>query len=65
MCYLIALSVYWHVTFHGYNALPFLQRTVIFVYPIAALIVVFFVALASGTNLSIAMADARLSIVNV
>ena len=59
--HVVALAYYWHVTFHGYNALPFLQRTVVFVYPIALLIVLYFVAIASGTNASHATLAVRLA----
>lgn len=50
--YLFAHAYYWHVTFLGYNALPFLQKTVVFVYPTAVLVVLYFVALAVGWNAS-------------
>ena len=63
--HLVALAFYWHVTFHGYNALPFLQRTVVFVYPIALIIVVYFVALASGTNIARTVLTTRLAAIGV
>ena len=50
--YLVAHAYYWHVTFLGYNALPFLHKTVLFVYPTAALAVLYFVALGLGWNAS-------------
>lgn len=51
--YLVAAVCYWHITFLGYSALPFLQRTAIFVYPIGAAIVGYFVLLAAGTNCAV------------
>lgn len=33
--YVIALSQYCYLTFLGYNALPFLDKTVVFLYPVA------------------------------
>jgi len=55
--YFIAHANYWHVTFLGYNALPFLQHTVVFVYPTAVLVVLYFVSLGAGWNVSRLSAD--------
>jgi hypothetical protein len=53
--YLLAHAYYWHVTFLGYNALPFLQKTIVFIYPTAVLVVLFFVSLGLGWNASPAL----------
>jgi hypothetical protein len=55
--YLLAHAYYWHVTFLGYNALPFLQKTIVFIYPTAVLVVLFFVSLGLGWNASLLSAE--------
>lgn len=42
--YALAFSYYLYVTFLGYDALPFLQNTTVFLYPIVGVIVVFLLA---------------------
>lgn len=42
--YMLAFIYYLYVTFLGYNALPFLQNTTVFLYPIVAIVAIFFFA---------------------
>lgn len=42
--YTVAFTYYLYVTFLGYNALPFLQNTTVFLYPIVAIVVIFLFA---------------------
>lgn len=39
--YAAALCWYWYITHLGYRALPFLSQTEVFLFPIAAIIVVY------------------------
>jgi len=48
--YLIAFVSYYHVTFRGYSALPFLHNTVCFLYPISLLVILFLVSLIFNFN---------------
>ena len=43
--YASALSWYWYITHLGYRALPFLQQTEVFLFPIAAIALVYVVNL--------------------
>lgn len=49
--YAIAFSYYLYVTFLGYDALPFLQHTTVFLYPIAAVGVLFLVCCLAKFNM--------------
>jgi len=51
--YVIAFSYYFHLTFLGYSALPFLQHTIYFIYPIGLVIITYLVTLFSNFNLAI------------
>lgn len=42
--YALAFSYYLYVTFLGYDALPFLQNTTVFLYPIVGVLAVFLIA---------------------
>ena len=48
--YAVAFSVYHYLTFLGYSELPFLRRCECFVYPIAAVCVVYVLSLLLGLN---------------
>jgi len=48
--YFVAFAYYNHVTFLGYNALPFLHNTVYFLYPIALLLVLYIFSLILNFN---------------
>jgi len=50
--YLIAFAYYYHITFLGYHALPFLQKTECFLYPIGLLVVAYVVSLIVNFNAS-------------
>ncbi len=39
--YAIAFSYYFYITFLGYNVLPFLQHTTVFLYPVVAVVAIF------------------------
>lgn len=39
--YAVAFSYYFYVTFLGYNVLPFLQHTTVFLYPVVAVVALF------------------------
>jgi len=39
--YAMALSWYWYITHLGYRTLPFLQNTEVFLFPIAAFVLLF------------------------
>eukprot|EP00732_Lithocolla_globosa_P002843 Lithocolla_globosa_v1_NODE_2007_length_2211_cov_13.121521.p1 type:complete len:164 gc:universal NODE_2007_length_2211_cov_13.121521:672-181(-) len=43
--YFVAVTYYTYITFLGYNALPFLHRQVVFLYPIAFYIIFYIVSL--------------------
>jgi UNC-50 family len=43
--YAAALSWYWYITHLGYRTLPFLSNTEVFLFPIAAVLLVFVVML--------------------
>lgn len=53
--YLAAFSYYHYVTFLGYTALPFLQHTVSYLYPIALLVLLYVLALSCNYNLTLAV----------
>jgi len=44
-CYAFALSWYWYVTHLGYRALPFLSNTEVFLFPIAAIVLLYAIML--------------------
>lgn len=48
--YAVAFSYYLYVTFLGYDALPFLQNTTVFLYPIAAVGAMFLLACLVNVN---------------
>eukprot|EP00128_Syssomonas_multiformis_P009345 Colp12_sorted_trinity150504_noHs@12876 len=50
--YLIAIGYYNYITFLGYSALPFLARTVLFLYPIGLLVLGYILALAFNFNMA-------------
>lgn len=39
--YVVALSWYWYLTHLGYRALPFLSNTEVFLFPIAAIVLLY------------------------
>eukprot|EP00842_Homolaphlyctis_polyrhiza_P004587 jgi/Hompol1/5129/HPOL_004202-RA len=43
--YLVALVYYWYITFLGYNALPFVKNSIVFLYPIGVTVVVYLISL--------------------
>ncbi|OAJ39395.1 hypothetical protein BDEG_23246 [Batrachochytrium dendrobatidis JEL423] len=43
--YFVALNYYWYITFLGYNALPFLKNTIVFLYPIGLTMLLFVISL--------------------
>lgn len=49
--YAIAFTYYLYVTFLGYNALPFLQNTTVFLYPIIAVLAVVLIATLLKVNI--------------
>eukprot|EP00053_Salpingoeca_punica_P003696 m.44725 g.44725 ORF g.44725 m.44725 type:complete len:252 (+) comp12359_c0_seq2:243-998(+) len=51
--WLVAISYYMYITFLGYQALSFLRRTNVFLYPIALVIVLYVVAVALNWNISL------------
>ncbi|KAL6760234.1 UNC-50 family protein [Haematococcus lacustris] len=50
LLYALALSYYHYMSFLGYSALPFLERTEVFLWPIALILVAMPFALVSGFN---------------
>lgn len=50
LLYLVALSYYHYLSFLGYSALPFLERTEVFLWPVAAMILIVPFTLLSGFN---------------
>lgn len=50
--YTIAFIYYFYITFLGYDVLPFLQHTTVFLYPIAAIAIVFVFGCAFRINVS-------------
>eukprot|EP01117_Protostelium_nocturnum_P012964 TRINITY_DN479_c2_g3_i1.p1 TRINITY_DN479_c2_g3~~TRINITY_DN479_c2_g3_i1.p1 ORF type:complete len:247 (+),score=19.81 TRINITY_DN479_c2_g3_i1:143-883(+) len=48
--YLFAISYYYHITFLGYNALPFLQNQVTFLYPIIPLFLLYVASIVFNFN---------------
>jgi len=40
-----ALSWYWYITHLGYRALPFLAQTEVFLFPVAAIVILYFTML--------------------
>jgi len=51
--YLVAFVYYWHVTFRGYSALPFLHNTVYFLYPIGLLFIGYIISLVFNFNATV------------
>nr|XP_024360954.1 protein unc-50 homolog isoform X3 [Physcomitrium patens] len=50
MLYFVALSYYHYLNFLGYDVLPFLERTIFFLYPIGILVILFPLSLLAGFN---------------
>eukprot|EP01104_Vermistella_antarctica_P009939 TRINITY_DN2618_c0_g1_i1.p1 TRINITY_DN2618_c0_g1~~TRINITY_DN2618_c0_g1_i1.p1 ORF type:complete len:244 (-),score=54.96 TRINITY_DN2618_c0_g1_i1:37-768(-) len=50
--YAFAFVNYFHITFLGYNALPFLQNTVVFLYPVGGIALAFCISLILGFNVA-------------
>jgi len=50
--YALAFGYYYYITFLGYSALPFLQRTEKFLYPIAGVVACYLITLLFNVNLS-------------
>jgi len=48
--YLLAFGYYYHVTFLGYHALPFLQNTKCFLYPMVLIVIGYFLSLIFNFN---------------
>eukprot|EP01112_Ceratiomyxa_fruticulosa_P016778 TRINITY_DN5115_c0_g1_i1.p1 TRINITY_DN5115_c0_g1~~TRINITY_DN5115_c0_g1_i1.p1 ORF type:complete len:250 (-),score=16.44 TRINITY_DN5115_c0_g1_i1:4-753(-) len=48
--YFAALAYYHHITFLGYSALPFLQNTVVFLYPVGMLFVLYLFSIIFNFN---------------
>ena len=48
--YMIALSYYHYLSFLGYSALPFLEHTEVFLWPVAAIVLVVPFAVLAGFN---------------
>jgi len=48
--YLLALITYYHGTFRGYSALPFLQNTVCFLYPISLIVILYILSILFNFN---------------
>jgi len=51
--YALAFSYYYHLTFLGYSALPFLQNTVFYLYPIAFILVAYVFSILFNVNATI------------
>jgi len=51
--FLAALSYYFYITFLGYSALPFLENSVYFLYPVGGLIIGYIVVLISNVNCTV------------
>jgi hypothetical protein len=51
--WLIAISYYMYITFLGYQALSFLRRTNVFLYPIALVFVIYIIAIITNWNISL------------
>lgn len=51
--YAIAISYYLYVTFLGYDALPFLQNTTVFLYPVVLVVVIFALACLFNFNICV------------
>ncbi|KAL6079091.1 Unc-50 [Balamuthia mandrillaris] len=52
-----AFAIYFRLTFMGYNVLPFLQNTVYFLWPILLVVLGYVLAIVSGFNASIFVAN--------
>lgn len=50
--YSVGFSYYFYITFLGYDVLPFLQHTTVFLYPIALVLVTFVVTCVTRFNIS-------------
>jgi len=48
--YFVAFAYYYHITFLGYNALPFLHNTVFFLYPIGLILIMYIASLVINFN---------------
>ncbi|XP_028968721.1 protein unc-50 homolog [Galendromus occidentalis] len=55
--FLIACAYYVYITFLGYSALPILRNTKVFLYPMAALLVLYLMSLTAGFNLCRTLVD--------
>eukprot|EP01135_Chromosphaera_perkinsii_P012346 Nk52_evm14s2640 gene=Nk52_evmTU14s2640 len=53
--YLVAIGYYNYITFLGYSALPFLEKTVIFLYPILLFFAVYLVSTLIGWNICLSI----------
>ncbi|EDQ91693.1 uncharacterized protein MONBRDRAFT_19514 [Monosiga brevicollis MX1] len=53
--WLLALVYYIYITFLGYSSLPFLHRTEIYLYPIAGVVVLYWVAILTRWNVSMSV----------
>lgn len=62
--YLLTFGYYFHITFLGYQALPFLQNTIYFLYPIAGLVVLYIVSLLANFNMCIYVMNAYFGVEN-
>ncbi|KAA8491786.1 Protein unc-50-like [Porphyridium purpureum] len=52
LLYALALSYYCYITFLGFDVLPFLQHTLVFLYPVAAIVVAFVLLTMFRVNLT-------------
>jgi len=50
LLYMVALSYYHYLSFLGYSALPFLERTEVFLWPVAAIVLIVPFAVLAGFN---------------
>ena len=50
LLYMVALSYYHYLSFLGYSALPFLEHTEVFLWPVAAIVIVVPFAVLAGFN---------------
>lgn len=55
--YFIALSYYFLITFYGYNALPFLQKTEYLLAPVILFVITWLILTISGINIANIMCD--------
>jgi len=50
LLFMVALSYYHYLSFLGYSALPFLERTEVFLWPVAAIVLIVPFAVLAGFN---------------